>query len=95
MKKDFENIILGIEEESDNDSVNKKALKHMKKKDYEYYKKKYIIEVLNLMNLFQIRNNYLNNKKKYIIKKNNNGENLDDDCHIPFYNFYLYCLYKI
>ena len=38
MKKDFENIIIDIEEESNNDSVNKKELKHMKEKDYEHYK---------------------------------------------------------
>ena len=66
MKKDFENIIIDIEEESNNDSVNKKVLKHMKEKDYEHYKniKKYIIEVLNLMNLFQIKKNYLRKIKK-------------------------------
>ena len=39
MKKDFENIIIDIKEESDNNWVNKKVLKHMKKKDYEHYKK--------------------------------------------------------
>ena len=86
MEKDFKNIKIDIEQESDNDSVNKKTLKHMKKKDYEHYKKiekaynknAELIEFISKINYLQLKKKFKKNQSKYIIKKNKNGENLED-----------------
>ena len=86
MKKDFKNIKIEIEEESDNDSVNKKVLKHMKEKDYEHYKKikeiynksAVFTEFISKINYLQLKKLFKKNQSNYIIKKNKNGENLED-----------------
>ena len=86
MEKDFKNIELDIEQESDNDSLNKKKVKHMKRKDSEHYKNLKSIydrsaefnEFISKINYLQLKKIFKKNQRKYIIKKNKNGENLDD-----------------
>ena len=68
MEKDFKNIELDIEQESDNDSLNKKKVKHMKRKDSEHYKNlKSIYDRSAEFNEFISKINYLQLKK--IFKK--------------------------